>query len=209
MKSCAREILHCDNHLLVVVKPAGLSVQPDFHEEMRRYIEIEFKKPGRAFLEPIHRLDKSVSGIVLFARTSKALERLNASMRNREIRKTYLARVEGRVEQMEATLEHTLSHGSFRAEIDPAGKPAILSYKVIERSKESSLLEIELKTGRYHQIRAQFSAIGHPILGDQKYGARESREAIALQHHQMAFRHPVTQEALMFVCTAPRELATK
>src|SRR3990172_1457513 len=98
MKYCDKEILHCDNHLLLVAKPAGIAVQPDLHEEMRHWVEQKYAKKGRAFLEPIHRLDKPVSGLVLFARTSKALERLNAAMRERQIRKTYLARVEGWVE---------------------------------------------------------------------------------------------------------------
>jgi 23S rRNA pseudouridine1911/1915/1917 synthase len=202
MKFYDREIIHCDNHLLVAVKRSGEVVQPDLHEEMRSWVAQHFNKVGPAFLEPVHRLDRPVSGLVLFARTSKALQRLHASLRKREIRKIYLARVEGYVEREEGVLTHFLRHGSFRAEVvtrqDPRGKEAVLSYKVLERNQESSLLEIELQTGRYHQIRAQLAEIGHPILGDRKYGSRFYKESIALHHKQLELHHPVTREKLLF-----------
>lgn len=202
MKWSDKEILHCDNHLLVAIKRAGQLVQPDLHEEMRLFVQRQFDKKGRAFLEPLHRLDKPVSGLVLFARTSKALERLNKAMREQRVHKTYRARVEGWVEQTEGQLDHFLIHREFFAEVVGAqsaeAKRALLTYKVVERDRESSLLEIELQTGRYHQIRAQLAHIGHPIIGDAKYGSRSAASQIALQNVTLAFVHPVTQEPLTF-----------
>lgn len=206
MKSSDKEVIYVDNHILVAFKRAGISVQPDLHEEMRLYVQTAFNKKGRAFIEPIHRLDKPVSGLVLFARTSKALTRLNAAIRDREMEKIYLARVEGVIEPESGTLVHYLKHGSFRAEIvgenDKEGKRAELSYKVLERNGASTLLEISLETGRYHQIRAQLSAIGHPIVGDGKYGSKSHQDEIALKAWKLTFDHPVTHERMTFSCEA-------
>jgi len=193
--------IFCDNHLLVLEKPAGIATQPDFHEEARAWVQEAFAKPGKAFLEPIHRLDKPVSGIVLFARTSKALQRLNEAMRKKQLRKFYLAWVEGIVEK-EGTLEHNLTHGNFRAHIDAEGKKTILHFRRLETKENVSLVEIELETGRYHQIRAQFATIGHPVLGDQKYGAKERKDKIALHHHMLKISHPVSKEEVIFRCPA-------
>ncbi len=212
MKWSDREIIYCDNHLLVAWKEAGELVQPQLHEEMRLWVQEQFGKPGRAFLEPVHRLDKPVAGLVLFARTSKALVRLNAALQKREMGKIYRAWVEGWVLQKEGELDHFLLHDAFHAKIvppsTPGAKQALLSYKVLERKEQSTLLAIELKTGRYHQIRAQLSAVGHPILGDHKYGSRsgsgkialnstgkialDSTGKIALEHVKLSFHHPVT-----------------
>ena len=194
------DILFVDNHLLAARKPAGIATQPTFEEMAKHWVEKTYKKPGRAFLEPIHRLDKPVSGIVLFARTSKALSRLHAMMRERKIAKTYRAEVEGIVAKSKDTLEHYLVHDEFHARVstaaDPEAKKAILSYNVVERTKHSTILEITLHTGRYHQIRAQLSAIGHPILGDDKYGSRRGASTLALEHTKMEFIHPVTLKIL-------------
>ncbi len=155
------------------------------------------------FLEPIHRLDKPVSGIVLFARTSKALSRLQAQMRDKKISKTYLALVEGTLPSFEGTLEHYLIHGSHRASVvsssNPEGKGAILHYRVVQSDDKTSLVEIFLETGRYHQIRAQLSAIGCPVVGDSKYGStlHWHGSAIALHHSKMILRHPVTSEEII------------
>ncbi len=193
--------IYCDNHLLVLNKPAGVATQPDFHEEARAWVKESFSKPGNVFLEPIHRLDKPVGGIVVFARTSKALSRLNAAMREKRIRKTYIAKVEGVVEK-EGTLEHDLVHGDFQAFVSPKGKRAILHYRRLKKSEKHSLVKIELETGRYHQIRAQFAAIGHPVVGDAKYGSREKHSQIALHHQTLILEHPTTKEALTFQCPA-------
>ena len=194
------DILFVDNHLLAAVKPAGIATQPVFEEMARTWVEVTYKKPGKAFLEPIHRLDKPVSGIVLFARTSKALSRLHAMMRERKIVKTYRAEVEGVVRKDEDSLEHYLVHDDFHARVstagDPEAKKAVLSYRIVEKRKHSTVLEITLHTGRYHQIRAQLAAIGHPIVGDEKYGSRRGAEVLALTHTRMGFIHPVTLKLL-------------
>ena len=163
--------IYCDNHLLVLEKPAGIATQPDFHEAAKGWVKEAFSKPGNVFLEPIHRLDRPASGIVVFARTSKALSRLNEAMRQKKMKKFYIAKVEGEVEE-EGVLEHLLIHGDFRAYVDPKGKIALLRFRRIALTKTHSVVEVELETGRYHQIRAQFAAIGHPIVGDGKYGSR-------------------------------------
>jgi 23S rRNA pseudouridine1911/1915/1917 synthase len=203
------ESIYLDNHLLVVAKAAGVATQPDLHELGKQWLKERFAKPGNVFLEPIHRLDRPVSGLVLFARTSKALSRLNEFMRNRQIQKTYLARVEKQVFPLEATLSHYLVHDDFRARIvdknHPDAKEAILHYQVLKNEADHALLKIELKTGRYHQIRAQLSEIGHPVMGDQKYGSKVvyPGKKIALHHGKLSFCHPVTQEMLTFHCDWP------
>jgi 23S rRNA pseudouridine1911/1915/1917 synthase len=189
------EPIYCDNHLLILEKPAGVATQPDFHEAAKSYIKEAFQKPGKVFLEPIHRLDKPVGGLVLFARTSKALSRLNEEMRERKIVKKYRALVEGVVEEA-GVLEHFLVHGSHKALVDPRGKRAVLRFRRLQVVNNQSLVEIELETGRYHQIRAQFAAIGHPVVGDVKYGAKTPRAAIALYHYEMQLIHPTTKERL-------------
>lgn len=198
--------VYFDNHVVILEKPAGMVTQGEFHELAKEWGRQFFQKQGEIFLEPIHRLDKPASGLVLFAKTSKALSRLNESLRAGALQKTYLALVEGIVEE-EGELFHHLSHGEFRAHVvdenDPSGKPAHLLYRRKGIKGHRSLVEIELKTGRYHQIRAQFSHIGHPIVGDGKYGAKESKEEIALHHHQLQFPHPVTKELITVESPAP------
>jgi len=193
--------IYCDNHLLILNKPAGWATQPDFHEAARKFVKEHYNKPGNVFLEPIHRLDRPASGVVVFARTSKALSRLNQAMRERKIRKHYLAKVEGEVPE-KGELEHFLVHGDFKAHVDPKGKRAILRFRRLELSKRYSLVEVELETGRYHQIRAQFGAIGHPIAGDRKYGSCDDAREIALHHHKLILEHPTTKEQLTFQCPA-------
>ena len=206
-------IMYIDNHILVLMKPAGLATQPsadttDSLEEIAKcWLKKEYKKPFGVFLHAVHRIDKPVSGLVLFARTSKALARLNLSMRLGHFKKKYLAIVEGVMGMDKATLEHYLIHGDRKAvlaeEKDPGAKLCRLHFSVKDRSKHSSLLEIDLETGRYHQIRAQMSAIGHPIVGDVKYGASilpYPQYKIALHQWQMSFPHPITSEELSFSC---------
>lgn len=202
------EILYSDNHLLAVNKPAGMPTQADEHSEQsldmlaKAWVKKEYAKPGAVFLEPIHRLDKPVSGIVLFARTSKALSRLNEQMRERKIIKTYYALVEGIPQATEATLEHYLIHDEYHARVVPPShkeaKKAILHYKLLEIRNRNAYLEITLETGRYHQIRAQLAAVGHPIVGDAKYGSSlDSKNGIALKHGKMKLIHPVTGQELV------------
>ncbi len=204
------KIVFCDNHLLVVLKPAGVSTQPHDGEQInlldqaKAWLKKEFQKPGNVFLEPVHRLDKPVSGLVLFARTSKAISRLNEMMREKGIEKTYFAWVEGNLLQQEAILEHHLFHDEHKAKVvnssHPQAKLARLYYLQIDKRDGKTLLEIRLETGRYHQIRAQLAAMGHPILGDEKYGSSLpwKRDQIALHHGKLKFTHPVTKETLCF-----------
>lgn len=188
-------VLYCDNHLLVVNKPPGVATQPDLEEAAKAWIKHRFKKEGAVFLHVIHRLDKPASGLVLCARTSKALSRLQEAMRRREIQKTYVAEVEGHLSCPQAELKHFLVHGDHKAYVSAEGKEAILRYRVIKEKKQSTVVEIELETGRYHQIRAQFAALGHPLLGDEKYGSKVPYgKGIALTHVKLVFMHPVTKE---------------
>ncbi|MEI8125801.1 MAG: RNA pseudouridine synthase [Parachlamydiaceae bacterium] len=202
------DVIYEDNHLLIVNKPAGLLTQPagevqdSLETQAKAWIKDKYLKKGDVFLGVVHRLDKPVSGIVVFAKTSKALSRLNESLRSKEVQKTYYALVEGRPPRQEGILEHYLRHDDYRAYVcdkkDPRGKLARLHYHV----REGSLLEIILETGRYHQIRCQCSASGFPIVGDIKYGGHVtphfSSNQIALHHGRVTIKHPVTQALLTF-----------
>lgn len=208
------EIIYEDNHLLVVNKPAGLLTQPNetseqsLEELAKQWIKQKYNKPHQVFLQAVHRLDKPVSGIVVFGKTSKSVSRLNDAIRNKETKKVYEAIVEGVPSTPEAVLEHYLIHDDYRAEIvkatSPNAKLAQLSYRVIERQENQSRLEIILITGRYHQIRVQLSAIGCPILGDTKYGSHQPYKpgAIALCHKELQLIHPVTKEVLTLRCSS-------
>jgi 23S rRNA pseudouridine1911/1915/1917 synthase len=203
------EVIFCDNHVLVVSKPRGLSTQPhDSDEEnltdlAKAFVKKKYAKTGNVYLEPVHRLDKPVSGLVLFARTSKALSRLQEMMREKRIKKTYFAWLEGDLPDVAGTLEHYLFHDEHKARVVSASykeaKQARLHYKVLDKQKGRCLVEIDLETGRYHQIRAQFAAVGCPVVGDTKYGSKMSfkNNQIALHHGRLTFDHPVTKELLV------------
>ncbi len=205
-------VIFCDNHLLVVSKPADLLTQPDSHSvdslqtQAKAWIKERFSKPGAVFLHAVHRLDRPVSGLVLFARTSKALSRLNEQSRNLEIQRIYIAEVDGILPIKNGGLKHFLLHGDHRAEVvsekTPGAKIAKLTYEVIQYKAHSTLVKIELETGRYHQIRAQFSAAGHPIIGDEKYGAKRSNR-VHLHCAEIELMHPVTKEVLRFESASP------
>lgn len=192
------EILYVDNHLLAVNKPAGLLTQPngsghpDLETRAQAWVKKTYGKPGNVFLHPIHRLDKPVSGIVLFARTSKALSRLNEQMRSRTLIKIYHAEVERRPIPAEGELRTPLTHGNHCALVQegPNSKEAHLSYRTLETKPATTLLEVTLHTGRYHQIRAQLAHIGHPICGDTKYGAQPTSKPLALTHTTLKLLHP-------------------
>ena len=201
-------VVYLDNHLLVVKKPAGLLTQPNgdnhsLEKIAKDFIKKKFAKSGNVFLHAIHRLDKQVSGLVLFARTSKALSRLNQQMRERKIVKKYYALVEGVFKKKQGLLSHFLAHLNHRAAVfennsAPELKKAELTYSVKKESKGNSLLEIDLLTGRYHQIRAQLAFVGHPIVGDEKYGGKPVSENknIFLCCFYLQFLHPVSKEKL-------------
>lgn len=206
-------VIFVDNHILIIAKPAGLATQPSLdttdslEDQAKVWVKKEYQKPGNVYLHAVHRLDRPVSGLVLFARTSKALSRLNASMRDKEFKKTYTALLEGKIKQDQGVLEHYLIHGDHKAILATKGsreaKLCRLHYQVLKKSVRGTLVKIDLETGRYHQIRAQFAAIGHPVVGDTKYGARPSGlgpNKIMLHQGEMSFPHPVTQEEKTFTC---------
>jgi len=212
-------VIHCDNHLLVLDKRAGQTTQPTPHDpeslekDGKEWLAREFNKPGRVFLEAVHRIDRPVSGVVLFARTSKALSRLQAAMREREITKRYLAVVEGTLPDAEGELRHFLLHGDREAEVvssrTAGAKESILLYRTLAHGKALSLVEVDLVTGRYHQIRAQFAAEGCPLIGDTKYGSTRETGArsgrmIALHSWRLECAHPVGGARWQFTAGLPR-----
>ncbi|MEI6531193.1 MAG: RNA pseudouridine synthase [Chlamydiota bacterium] len=179
-------------------KPGGILVQPTSQEPYSLLTEL--RKEYR-FIEPIHRIDKPVSGVVVFAKSSKALPRLMKEIRERRTRKRYLALVAKKPFHLEGTLIHKLVHGDHKAYIDESGKESKLSYKFLEDKGPYFLLSIDLETGRYHQIRAQMAAIGCPIVGDAKYGSKVffKEGVIALHHAEMSIAHPITHEIMTFI----------
>ncbi|MDP4222146.1 MAG: RluA family pseudouridine synthase [Bacteroidota bacterium] len=212
------EVLYEDNHLIAVCKkPADLS-QSDktrdlpLADEVRKYIAEKYNKPGNVFLGIIHRLDRPVGGVILFARTSKALQRLNESFRTRNVSKTYLAIVRERPPEDEATLTHFLKKNekqnrAYVYETEVKGsKKAMLSYRLAGRSERYYLLEIELHSGRHHQIRAQLAKIGCPVKGDLKYGYPRSNEdgSISLFARRLEFDHPVTKKRISITSPFPK-----
>ncbi|MFH1679507.1 MAG: RluA family pseudouridine synthase [Candidatus Eisenbacteria bacterium] len=210
------EVLREDNHLLALNKPPGLLTQPSgtardsLEARAKAYVRGSKGKTGNVFLHAVHRLDRVASGIVLFARTSKALARVSEEVRARRVRKVYLAIVERKPARREGTLRHFIRHRSHRAETARPGeegaRESALSYRVLgEIVGTGFLLEIELHTGRYHQIRAQLSEAGMPIVGDRRYGSRAPFPggAIALHHAAMELRHPVTGETMRIEAPHP------
>lgn len=203
------EPLFCDNHLLVAEKPAGLLTQPNpegreasLEALAKAWVKERYQKPGNVYLHAVHRLDRPVSGLVLFARTSKALTRLNEEMRQGKIEKLYLAEVEGALEG-EGRLKHFLVHGEHRSRIstpqDLQAKEARLTFRVVKKTQRGTLVEVKLETGRYHQIRAQLAAIGHPVVGDARYGAKPLKEGVIHLHSAgLSFLHPTTGERVTF-----------
>ncbi len=210
-------ILFADNHLLAVNKPAGLLSQDsgtgkrNLEDWAREWVRVDKGKAGNVFLNAVHRIDRAVSGVVLFARTSKALSRLNEDVRKRNCRKVYHALVEGIPPEAEDKLIHWLSHEHHRAEVcregEKGAQQAVLSYRSVKPVDGLTLLEIDLETGRYHQIRAQLAAIGCPIAGDEKYGAqrRSERGDIALHHRRLEIIHPTLKEPVIIEAPYPSD----
>lgn len=191
------DVLYEDNHLIAVRKPAGALVQADETEErsmmddVKDYLKEKYNKPGNVFLGLVHRLDRNVTGIVVFAKTSKGASRLSEQFRKRDITKVYHALVEGKLEKPYGTLVNKLTKDEHRrlAYEAPEGKEAKLSYRVLEIIRGNTLVEIELDTGRFHQIRCQFGLLGHPLVGDYKYGADTTlpNQEIALAATRLEF----------------------
>ena len=211
-------ILYEDNHIIAVNKTCNEIVQGDktgdtpLSDLVKDYIKVRYNKPGEVFLGVTHRLDRPTSGVVLFARTSKALTRLNEMFRSHEqIQKTYWAIVQGCPKQSEARLENWLirneaQNKSYIVKPNTANaKQAILTYRTLACGDNYSLLEVNLQTGRHHQIRCQLAAIGCPIKGDLKYGARRSNPdgGICLHARSIEFIHPVSKQSLSIVAPVP------
>jgi 23S rRNA pseudouridine1911/1915/1917 synthase len=211
------DVIYEDNHLLAVNKKCGEIVQGDktgdttLADELKEWLKEKYRKPGNVFVGIPHRLDRPVSGIVLFAKTGKALSRLNDLFRSGEVKKTYWAIVKNRPPKEEDELVHWLERNERQnktyayADERPDMKKAILHYKLIACSDHYYLLEIDLKTGRHHQIRSQLSQIGCPIKGDLKYGASRSNPdgGISLHARQVLFTHPVSKETIRLVASVP------
>lgn len=213
------KVLYEDNHIIVVNKDSGEIVQGDktgdtpLSETVKEYIKVKYNKPGNVFLGVVHRLDRPVSGVVVFARTSKALSRLNEMFRKGDVHKTYLALTAGRPPKTMDILTGWLVRNEkqnksycYDHEV-PGSKKAVLCYKEAGHTDNYTLLEVELKTGRHHQIRCQLASIGCPIKGDLKYGARRSNPdgSISLVSANITFVHPVSKQPMSFDAILPDE----
>ena len=207
------KILYEDNHYLIVDKPSMLITQKaEGHEDSLEqrachYIKNQYQKPGAVFLHAAHRLDKEVSGIVVFAKTSKGLERFNELLRNKKVKKVYFAKVEGLLKEKQKVLNSFICKTEHKALICESAKEGYkscsLSYQVLKEERGHSFIEIDLDTGRYHQIRAQLSSIGHPVIGDKKYGSVKAfiQGGIALSHAHLEFVHPIKQNLISISCS--------
>ncbi len=211
------EVVYEDNHIIIINKASGEIVQGDksgdtpLADLVKDYIKRKYNKPGNVFLGVVHRLDRPVSGLVVFARTSKALTRLNDMFRNGDIHKTYWAITRNRPPEEEATLTHwitrnTQQNKSYAADRErPNSKKATLRYRLIGCTDNYYLLEVQLMTGRHHQIRCQLAHIGCPIKGDLKYGAQRSNPdgSICLHARRVEFVHPVTKQTIVAEAPLP------
>lgn len=212
-------VMYEDNHIIIVSKTSGEIVQGDktgdtpLSETVKNYIKEKYQKPGAVFLGVVHRLDRPVSGLVVFARTSKSLSRLNNMFRDGEVHKTYWAIVQQPPQFPEGLLENWLVRNekqnksyAYDHEV-PNSKKAVLRYKLLANSERYSLLEVQLLTGRHHQIRCQLAAMGCPIKGDLKYGAKRSNPdgSISLLSRRVEFIHPVSKENIVVESPLPAE----
>lgn len=217
------QVLFEDNHIIVVNKRVGDIVQGDqtgdkpLSDVVKEYLKQKYDKPGAVYLGVVHRLDRPTTGIVLFAKTSKALTRLNDLFKNRETQKTYWAVVKSEPPKKEDSLVHYLTrnpkNNTSKAHLKEVkeSKKAILDYKIIKKLDRYYALEIDLHTGRHHQIRCQLSAIGCPIKGDLKYGFDRSNTdgGIHLHARKLVLKHPVTKEDLQFIAPVPDDIVWK
>ena len=212
-------VLYEDNHIIAVNKTNSEIVQGDktgvepLSETLKKYLKEKYNKPGEVFLGVTHRLDRPVSGVVIFAKTSKALTRLNEMFRNQEVKKTYWAIVKDRPEETEGRLEHYLVRNEKQnksvahTKMVPNAKKASLGYKLISHSDNYFLLEVQLETGRHHQIRCQLAKMGCPIKGDLKYGFPRSNPngGISLHARYVEFVHPVSKQLIQITAPCPAD----
>ena len=198
-------ILYEDNHIIVVVKPYNVLSQGDstgdisIMDMIKDYIKKKYNKPGNVYLGLVHRLDRPVGGIMVFARSSKAASRLCKAFNEHKITKKYLAIVKGKVDSSGEFVDYLAKDKDGRAYVSKDGKKAVLNYELVEYNKENdcSLVSVDLKTGRHHQIRIQFASRGHYLLGDQRYGVLDNKQ-ISLFSYYLSFTHPVSNETLEF-----------
>ena len=209
-------ILHEDNHIIVVLKPQNIACCPDesgddnLLDAVKRYIKVKYEKPGNVFVGLVHRLDRPTGGVMVFAKTSKAAARLTEQMKNGGFEKRYLAVLCGSPSKKKATLENYLRKNSVNnmvyvcTQTEEGAKFASLDYEILEEKDGLSLAEINLNTGRTHQIRVQTAAINTPVYGDMRYGGdKAARGKLALWAYSLRFTHPVTGEKLRFVAEPP------
>ena len=209
-------ILHEDNHIIVVLKPQNIACCPDesgddnLLDAVKRYIKVKYEKPGNVFVGLVHRLDRPTGGVMVFAKTSKAAARLAEQMKNGGFEKRYLAVLCGSPSKKKATLENYLRKNSINnmvyvcTQTEEGAKFASLDYEILEEKDGLSLAEINLNTGRTHQIRVQTAAINSPVYGDMRYGGDKAvKGKLALWAYSLAFTHPVTGERLRFLCEPP------
>ena len=202
------EILYEDNHIIVVFKPVNILSQSDITGDIdmltiiKDYIKEKYHKPGNVYLGLVHRLDRVVGGVMVFARTSKAASRLSDALRKNELEKNYLAIVHGKVKESDTFVDYLEKKDDFSTIVTDKdhGKLSELSYELIDYNKELdlSLVKVKLKTGRHHQIRVQFASRNHPLIGDNRYGIDKEKER-GLFAYKLSFPHPITKEILSFI----------
>ena len=212
------KIIYEDNHLLVVEKPVNIPSQKDESNDqdmlsiLKQDLKTRFNKPGEVYLGLVHRLDRPVGGLMVFAKTSKAASRLSEQIRKGEFKKLYLTIVHGALREQSGKLVNYLLKDSNKNTVTSVNqgvegsKEAVLEYAGLEYNNGLSLVKINLVTGRSHQIRVQLSAIGHPIFGDQKYGEKMNKpgQQIALWSNKIVLNHPTKNEAMTFICDPPK-----
>lgn len=210
------EILYEDNHIIVVVKPNNILSQSDNTNDIdmltiiKNYIKEKYNKPGNVYLGLVHRLDRPVSGVMVFAKTSKAASRLSDQVRTHALKKRYYAIVndDGSLKEKDTFIDYLYkdNDNSTRVVDKDHGKYSELSYNIIKQRKDMNLtlVDIELKTGRHHQIRVQFASRGYPLYGDQRYGKQDKKQ-IALHAYKLEFIHPTTKELMSFVSKPKKE----
>ena len=217
MKFQSSDILFEDNHLIIVNKQCGVLVQGDktgdtpLIELVKEYIKNKYDKTGKVFLGLVNRIDRPVSGIVIFARTSKALSRMNDKLKNRQIKKLYWLFISNKFKSKEGKIEgwfkknKKINKSFFSKEEINNSKHGSLKYKIIEKLKKYLKIEVDLKTGRHHQIRCSFSEIGFPILGDIKYGSKRTNKGggIYLHSREVNFIHPISKKELIIKADPP------
>ena len=205
------KVIYEDNHLLVVEKPVNILSQGDDTNDkdmvnlLKDYVKVKYNKPGNVFIGLVHRLDRPVGGIMVFAKTSKCASRLSEQVRTRSLKKTYYAVVMGKLKDKGTFKDYLLKDTKTNiVKVDENGKEAILDYELLDYNDNLSLVKINLKTGRSHQIRVQFSSRNHPLYGDQKYNSNSKvGEQIALFSNSVTFNHPITKEKMNFEIGLP------